>query len=99
MMDPLCPQSRGARTLTATLDRWRETKPDKILASLLRSADISGGLYEWTMRDIANATDAWAHHLSDSLGRSTQFDTLGYIRINNLRYAAFVFNASNVDIR
>lgn len=90
-MDPLNPHAKGARTLTAILDRWREVKPDKIFASQLRSTGDS--FDDWTMRDVANASDAWAWHLSSTIGTSDKFETLAYIGVNDLRYAAFLYGA------
>lgn len=75
------------------LDRWREVKPNKIFASLLRSADISNGFIEVTMANVADAVDAFAWWLESTYGRSDTFETLTYVGVNDLRYAIFFYGA------
>lgn len=92
-MDPLTPEAYGFRTMPVALDRWREVRPDKVFASLLLSPDVSQGFRDVSIAEVANAVDAFAWYLVNTFGRPTDFRTITYIGVNDLRYAIVMHGA------
>ncbi|KAH6957909.1 hypothetical protein BKA56DRAFT_501784 [Ilyonectria sp. MPI-CAGE-AT-0026] len=69
----------GKRLIPQILDSLAAADPDRIIYSVAKSSDISQGLRHVSARTFANAVDKTAWWLENELGKSTTFQTVGYI--------------------
>lgn len=86
-------RTKGTRTLIQALDLWVKVKPDKIWACLPETSNIADGLRYVTMREVACAIDSFAWALQDEYGTSSDFETIAYAGVNDLRYAVVFYAA------
>ena len=86
-------QTKGTRTLLQALDLWLQVKPDKIWACFPESSDIADGLRYVTMREVACAIDSFAWALKEQHGISSNYETIAYAGLNDLRYAVVFYAA------
>ncbi|KAL9084510.1 MAG: hypothetical protein Q9159_005206 [Coniocarpon cinnabarinum] len=86
-------QSKSTRTLIQALDLWLKVKPDKIWACLPESSNIADGLRYVTMREVACAIDSFAWAMKEEYGTSSDFETIAYTGVNDLRYAVVFYAA------
>lgn len=93
IMDLLTEAKRGARNHIQLLNAWAEFRPDKVHVSVLKSTDISEGFREVTHLEIRQAADAFAWWLAGNYGHSDVCETIGYVGLNDLRYAVFYYGA------
>ncbi|KAI9879042.1 MAG: hypothetical protein M1830_009784 [Pleopsidium flavum] len=76
----------GARLLPKVVDDLAQSNPKRIYASIPYSSDLSQGFRDVTMLEVAQAVDYFAWWLDEHIGRSTNFETLSYMGIPDLRY-------------
>ncbi|MCJ1394676.1 hypothetical protein MMC18_007556 [Xylographa bjoerkii] len=76
----------GARLLPQVLDDLAQSHPERIFASIPRSADLSQGFRDVTVQEMSEATSNIAWWLQEQLCRSDDFETLAYMGISDLRY-------------
>ena len=77
----------GERLLPQIVDEYARTQPDRIYASLPRTAAVSDGYYDVTMLQFANAINGMAWWIESRLGKSTAFETMTYMGASDARYA------------
>ena len=77
----------GSRLLPQVVDELARSNPNRIYATVPRSADFSQGFLHVTMLQISQAVNDCAYWLEHSIGRSTVFETLAYMGLSDLRYA------------
>ena len=92
-MDYPTQAKKGTRTLLQALDLWIKVKPDKVWACLPGASNILGGLRYVTMREVACAIDSFAWALQGEHGASSDFETIAYAGLNDLRYAVVFYAA------
>jgi len=77
----------GSRLLPQVVDDLAQLSPNRVYASVPISSDLSMGFQDVTMLDMSRAVDYFAWWLEDRIGRSTEFETLSYMSVPDLRYA------------
>ena len=77
----------GARLLPQVVDQLAVSDPIRVYASIPISSDLSAGFRDITMLDMAAAVDFFAWWLDSRCGRSSQFETLSYMGVSDIRYA------------
>lgn len=75
----------GKRLIPQILDSLAATHPDRIIYSVAKSSDISQGLRHVSARAFAKAVDKTAWWLENEVGKSTTFQTVGYIGPRTLK--------------
>jgi hypothetical protein len=68
------------------VDEIARRQPDLLYASVPQTTNISDGFKGVTFSDIATATDHVANWIDRAFGRSSNFDTIAYMGIGDLRY-------------
>lgn len=84
---------RGSRSLSETLEHLARCEPERVYALIPRGREISHGFRDVTVRELIHAIDACAWWISDSFGRSDDFETLAYVGVADLRYVLFFYAA------
>jgi acyl-CoA synthetase (AMP-forming)/AMP-acid ligase II len=84
---------KGHRILPETLDYLAKTAPDRVYAAIPRSNRLEDGFRDVTTTEVSRAVHSLAHWISRNHGRSSTFETLAYVGINDLRYPVFWFAA------
>ena len=75
----------GERLMPQVVDATAASQPDKLWASYavssapLRFRDV-------TFQELARAVNYMAWHIEGLIGRSTTFETIAYIGVNDIRY-------------
>ena len=74
------------------LDRWAETKPNKVYCWVPIDDEITNGFRGITVSELAKAIDSCAWWIKDNYGVSSAFETLAYMgTYSDLRYMIFYF--------
>lgn len=76
----------GSRLMPVVVDEIAQRQPDLVYASVPLTANISEGFRCITFFDIASATNHVAAWIDRTLGRSSNFDTIAYMGLGDLRY-------------
>lgn len=77
----------GARLLPQVVDQLAASDPTRVYASIPVSSDLSAGFRDVTILNMAAAVDSFAWWLESHIGRSSQFETLSYMGVSDIRYA------------
>ncbi|KAF2832434.1 putative NRPS-like enzyme [Ophiobolus disseminans] len=86
--------SFGRRTLPQTLNDLANLPQDRLYASIPKHRlDLSSGFMDVSCRDMARCVDYMAHWISRHVGVSTDFATLAYIGMPDLRCVAVFLGA------
>jgi hypothetical protein len=85
--------SFGRRTLPQALDDLASSHSDRLYASIPKDRDLSVGFIDVSCRDMARCVNFMAHWIASHLGVSTDFATLAYVGIPDLRSAAVFLGA------
>lgn len=86
--------SHGKRLLPQVLDELAKSQPDRLYASTPRlEKDLSQGFREVTNKDIVHCVDVLAYWLESLVGRSSDFETICYLGVPDLR-GAMIFLAA-----
>ena len=80
-------QDYGSRLLPQVVDELAFSDPHRIYGTFPQSSDLSSGFRDVTMLEMSQAIDRAAHWLEGVVGRSTQFETIAYMGLSDLRYA------------
>ena len=83
----------GRRLLHQVLDEISKSTPKRLYATVPRSTNLSEGFRDVTFEDMARCSDYLAFWLQAKFGRSSNFETLCYIGIPDLRSAAIFLAA------
>ena len=81
----------GNRLLPETLRYLARTEPDRIYASIPKSGNLEDGFLEISFRDMDRMVSALTGWVEDTWGRSSDFETIAYIGIPDLRSAVVFF--------
>ncbi|KAF1956304.1 acetyl-CoA synthetase-like protein [Byssothecium circinans] len=84
------PPSYGNRTLPQTLDDYAANTPNRLYAAIPKSRDLADGFIDITCRDMARCVNFMSHWITEKLGKSSDFETVAYIGIPDLRSVAVV---------
>ncbi|KAF2012923.1 acetyl-CoA synthetase-like protein [Aaosphaeria arxii CBS 175.79] len=76
----------GSRLMPVVVDETAERQPDLPYASVPLTTNISDGFKDVTFSDIASATNKVARWIENTIGRSSNFDTIAYMGVGDLRY-------------
>ena len=77
--------------MPAVLDDIGTKTPARIYASVPRGQSIADGFRDITHGEVLRAVDALATWLAERFGVGTDFETLAYAGVGDLRYAVFFF--------
>ncbi|KAF2799626.1 acetyl-CoA synthetase-like protein [Melanomma pulvis-pyrius CBS 109.77] len=83
----------GSRLMPQALDDHAILTPDRLYASIPRDRDLSAGFIDISCKDMARCTNFMAAWIVKQIGNSTDFETLSYIGIPDLRIAAVFLGA------
>ncbi|RYP70479.1 hypothetical protein DL771_005416 [Monosporascus sp. 5C6A] len=72
-------QDYGRRLIPHIVDDLAKSDPERIVYSFPKSQDVSKGFRDVTARTLASAVDKVAWWLQKEIGRSSSFETIGYI--------------------
>ena len=77
----------GSRLLPQVVDELARSDPDRVYATLPLSSDLTQGFRDVTMLQVSQAVNKCAFWLEETIGRSTEFETLSFMGLPDLRYA------------
>src|SRR5579871_2812455 len=80
----------GRRLFPSEIDRQAKQTPNKVLASIPRSTDLSKGFQDVTMKDFARSINRLSAYLEPLIGYSKTFNTVAYFGPPDLRYLIVV---------
>jgi acyl-CoA synthetase (AMP-forming)/AMP-acid ligase II len=83
----------GKRLMPTVVDEIAKQTPGLTYASVPLTTNISNGFKDITFSDIASAANHIAAWTERTLGRSSSFDTIAYMGLNDLRYVAVFLGA------
>lgn len=72
-------QKYGRRLIPHIVDDIAQRDPERIVYSFAKSQDISQGFRDVSARELASAVDKVAWWLDNTIGKSSSFETIGYI--------------------
>lgn len=76
----------GSRLLPTVVDETAKSHPDLPYAHVPISSNVGDGFKSVSFSDLATATNHLAAWISETLGRSTSFETIAYMGPGDLRY-------------
>ncbi|KAF2683122.1 acetyl-CoA synthetase-like protein [Lentithecium fluviatile CBS 122367] len=76
----------GSRFMPVVVDQVAKQQPDLKYASVPLTTNISDGFRDVTFSDISSATNYVASWIDRTLGRSSEFGTIAYMGLGDLRY-------------
>jgi hypothetical protein len=80
------PADAGRRLIPAVIDELAVEEPDRVIYEFARGTRVADGMTKLPMKDYANSINRAAWWLEKELGKSTNFEPLGYIGPGDLRY-------------
>ena len=88
----------GERLVPHVVDTLAVTDPDRLYASIPRTADVSDGFRDVSMKDLANAINAMAWMLEKVEGKPPEgkFERIAYMGASDIRYAIMMIAAIKV---
>jgi hypothetical protein len=75
------------------LDEHAAAPKPRLYASIPKDRDLSGGFMDISCFDMAKCVNFMAHWITARLGTSTEFETLAYVGIPDLRSVAVFLGA------
>lgn len=87
------PVIRGYRSLSETLEQLAKVSPDRVYASIPAGKRLTSGFQDVTVQRMLVAIYACAWWISDIFGVSSDFETLAYVGVADLRYAITFYAA------
>ena len=73
------PQQYGNRLIPQIVDDLARSDPERIVYSFAQSSDVSQGFRDVSARELAHAVNKVAWWLHNEIGKSSSFETIGYI--------------------
>ncbi len=89
-------QDYGRRLIPHIVDDLAKSDPERIVYSFPRSQDVSQGFRDVSAREFASAIDKVAWQLHKEIGRSSSFETIGYIGPRELSTQPFISTLVNI---
>ncbi|KAK7743323.1 putative NRPS-like protein biosynthetic cluster [Diatrype stigma] len=78
----------GSRLMPVVVDEIAKEQPDHAYAFTPITANVSDGFKPVTFFEVATAVNALAQWIHTEIGPSSQFDTIAYMGLSDLRYVA-----------
>lgn len=82
----------GQRLSPQVVDAHAASDPERIWASIART-DISQSFHDVTFKELAHAVNYVAWWIDGLIGPSTNFETIAYMGVSDIRYAIMVLAA------
>lgn len=82
--------------LPSLIDRLAVSEPDKLFCAYAESASTADELHQVTYKAFANAVNACAWWLRDSLGEGVDFETIAYLGPSDIQPAILTLAAAKV---
>lgn len=79
------PLAYGRRLVPQVLDELANTDPQRVYAAIPRTADVKDGYQDITVADLARCVNFTAKWIEGKFGRNTNFETITYIGLSDLR--------------
>jgi acyl-coenzyme A synthetase/AMP-(fatty) acid ligase len=83
--------------LPTLIDKLAAEEPDKLFCAYAESAAEADVLRQITYRAFANAVNACAWWLQDTLGEGLKFETIAYLGPSDIQPAIFTLAAAKVN--
>ena len=83
----------GARLLPHVVDELAVTDPERNFAIYQITANAKDGFRYVSMRELAGAVNTAAWWIKETLGQSTNFETIAYVGPSDIRYAIILLAA------
>jgi thioester reductase-like protein/acyl-CoA synthetase (AMP-forming)/AMP-acid ligase II len=80
----------GQRLIPMLVDQLAQSEPDRIIYSVARTHDPSGGFLDVSAQALARAVDRCSWHIEERLGRGENFPTLAYMGPQDALYSIFI---------
>lgn len=77
--------SYGRRLVPQVLDELARTDPHRVYAAIPKTADVKDGYQDVTVADLARAVDFIAKWIHDKFGTSSNFETITYVGLSDLK--------------
>ncbi|OAG09382.1 acetyl-CoA synthetase-like protein, partial [Paraphaeosphaeria sporulosa] len=81
----------GNRLMPVMVDEVAAETPDRVCFSIPRSTDLKAGFHDITFQTFANAINKTASFIEREIGRSSMFETVMYMGIQDVRYFIVLF--------
>jgi hypothetical protein len=81
----------GERLLPHVVDAHAKFDPERVWASIARSADLSQGFWDVKFREVAQAVNNLAWYIDDQIGPGKDFETIALVGVFDIQYALFLF--------
>lgn len=75
----------GRRLAPLVLDELAKSDPKRVYAAIPKTADVKHGYQDITVAELARCVNFMADWLEDKFGRSTDFETITYLGLSDLR--------------
>ena len=85
----------GQRLLPQVVDETSERTPNKLYCLIARSADLTQGFREVTVRDVAAAVNYMAWWIERQIGKSQEFEAIAYMASHMFRDVKDPANLTN----
>jgi hypothetical protein len=83
----------GYRLMVSVVDETATTNPKEVFASIPKSTDLCDGWRDISTAELAHAINFTTWLIVETIGASKNFETLAYLGISDIRYAAFCLAA------
>ena len=85
--------SDEAPLLPTLVDQLAQEAPERVFCLSPKGTHYADGIVSVTMPDLARAIDRAAHWLDETLGKSSNFETIAYMGPNDARYHILIIAA------
>lgn len=79
----------GHRLLPQIVDFRAKAEPNRLMAAIAKSTDLSKGFREINYREMANAVNYMSWWLEEKFGGKGNFEVIAYLGIHDHRYTVF----------
>lgn len=78
----------GRRLVPQVLDELAKIDPHRVYAAIPKTAEVKDGYQDVTVADLARAVNFMARWIEDKFGKSTNFETIRFIGLSDLKGVA-----------
>lgn len=75
----------GRRLVPQVLDDLASNNPHRVYAAIPKTAEVKDGYQDVTVADLACAVNFMSKWIEDKFGKSTNFETITYIGLSDLK--------------
>ena len=97
-IDPPSPDF-GRRLFPTLIDEYALLDPKKTFAAIPRSSDLHDGFIDISYHQLARAINRCSWWLESKLGKTVNFETVGYLGVLDLRYTILMFGCVKVGYK